>query len=119
MCKDAAQHILVEIADVGNHAFLDADEINQSLGEIAHRKHEIGDAGCYRTARHRGVFGLVRVLHQDDATGFLHSADADRAVRCCAAQDYGKAIADPFGDRAEEEVYWRALAARLAEFRWR
>ena len=36
------------------------------------RQHEVGDAGGDRAARHRGIFGLVGILHQDDAAGFLH-----------------------------------------------
>ena len=69
-----------------------------------------------RAARHRGILGLVRVLHQDDAAGFLDRLDADGAVGAGAGQDDGdEAVAMLLGQRAEEEVDRRAQPARLLE----
>ena len=118
MRENAPQQFLVEIADVGNrHAVLDPDQIDQPLGEIVDRHDKIGNAGGNRAARHRGIFGLARFLNQDDAAGLLHRAHADRTVGAGAAQDDSEAVAQFFGERTEEQIDRRALAARLIEFK--
>jgi hypothetical protein len=101
--ENAPQQLLVEIADVGNrYASLDPNEIDEPPGEIAHRHDEIGNAGGNGTARHRGIFSLIRILNQDNAAGFLHRAHAYRAIRASATQDDGETVAKLFGERAEE-----------------
>jgi hypothetical protein len=93
----AAQRFLVEMADVRDrHVLFDVDQFGQAFGEVARRQDEIGDAGRDGASRHRGVFGLVGILHQDDAAGFLDRAHADRAVRTGAAQDDGETVAELF-----------------------
>ena len=93
-----------------------ADQFWQPGGDLAHRQDEIGDARRDRAARHRAVFGLFRVLHQDDPARLLHRLDADRAVRPGAGEDDGEIVAALRGERAEEQVDRRALPARLVEF---
>ena len=120
MRDDPPQQLLVEIADVGwRQACFDADEIDQALGQVAYRHDEVGDAGGDGAARHRGIFGLVRVLYEDDAARLLDGAHADGAVRAGAAQDDREAVAEPFRERAEEQVDRGALTARLVEFQRR
>ena len=59
------------------------------------------------------IFGLVRVLHKDDAAGFLDGLEADRAVGAAACQDDGKAVAMLVRQGAKEQVDRGPLAARL------
>jgi hypothetical protein len=95
MSENAPQQFFVKIADIRDrHAFFDLYEIDEPLGEIAHRHDEIGNTGGDGTARHRGIFGFLGILNQDDAAGFLDGANADRAIRPCAAQDNGEAVAE-------------------------
>ena len=63
----------------------------------------------------RRVFGLVRILHQNDAAGLLDGAHPDGAVRAGAGQDDRETVAVLRGQRAEEQIDRRALAARLVE----
>src|SRR6185312_5723497 len=119
MRDDPAQQFLVEIADVGSDAFLDLDQVDQPLGEIEYRQHEVGDAGGDGASRHGGIFGLVGFLYEDDAAGFLDGAHADGAVRSGAAQDYREAVAEALRHGTEEQIDRRALAARLVELQRR
>ena len=102
--EDALQFLFVRfLQQAGNrHRLLDAQQIGKPHGEFTHRQHEIRWTGGDGAARHRGIFGLVRVLHQDDAAGFLDGAHADGAVRTGAAQNDGEAVAEPFGERTKE-----------------
>jgi len=53
MRDDPPQEFLVEIADVRRRqAFFDPDQVDQALGEVLRRQHEIGDAGGDGAARH-------------------------------------------------------------------
>ena len=115
--KNAAQQILVNFANIGNRcALLYPDEVDQSLCEITRRQNKIRNAHSDGAARHRGIFRFAWILDENDAAGFLHRAHTQRAVRSGAAEDDGKAVAELFGKRPEEQIDGRAVAARLVEF---
>src|SRR5262245_181368 len=76
---------------------------------------KVDDAGCNGAAGHGGVFGLLWVLHQNDAAGLLHRANADGAVRSRSAQDDRKTVTQAFGKRTKEHVDRRSLSPRLIE----
>jgi hypothetical protein len=95
---------------------LASDKFGKLSCDLVEREHEVGNAGSDRTARHGGVFGLLRILDDDDTARFLHRLDADRAVRPRARQHHGESVAMLLGKRAEEGVDRRADAARLIEF---
>jgi hypothetical protein len=61
-------------------ALLDGDEIRQAMTEVLSGQYEIGNSRGDRAARHGGILSLLRVLHQNDAAGFLHRTHADSAV---------------------------------------
>ena len=92
------------------------DQLRQPRGDLAHRQDEVGEARRDGAARHRAVFGLLRVLHQDDAAGLLDRPDPDRAVRSRAAEDDGEVVAPLRGERTEKQVDRRPPPARLVEF---
>ena len=116
MGEDALQLLAVRL--VRRHG-LDpsaiGDQLRQPRGDLAHRQDEVGEARRDDAARHRAVFGLLRVLHDDDAAGLLDRLDSDRAVRSRAGQDDGEIVAPLRGERAEKEVDRRPLPARLVE----
>src|SRR5215471_8417735 len=117
MSQDAPQQFLVNLGFFdGRGALLDANEFNKSGDEIAHRKDKIGNTRRNRAAWHGRVFGFLWVLYQDDAARLLDGACPNRAIRSGPAQDDREAVAHPFGNGPEEQVYWSPLAARLFEF---
>jgi len=61
------------------------------------------------------VFGLVRVLDQDDAARLLDGLDAHRAIRAGAGKNDGEVVAALRGKRAKEKIDRRPLLARLVE----
>ena len=83
--------------------------------DIANRQDEIGKPGGDCAARHGCILGLLRILNENDAAGFLHRPDAHGAIGTGAGKDDGEAIAVLRGQRAEEEIDRRALPARLVE----
>ena len=93
-----------------------ADELRQPEGDLPDRQDEVGEAGRNGAARHRAVFGLFRVLHQNDAAGLLHCLDADRAVRSGAGEDDGEIVAPLRRERAEEQIDRRPVPTRFVEF---
>ena len=116
MGENASQQFLVDLLRFGNGPVApQCDQVGQAVRQRRYRQHEIGDAGGDRAARHRGVLGLVGILHQDDAGRLLHRAHAERAIGTGAAEDDGEAIVEMLGHRAKECVDGRALAVRLAE----
>src|SRR5262249_32921252 len=120
MREDPPQHLLVEFDGGGlGRALLDGDEIGKAMTEFCRRQYEISNSHRDRAARHRGIFSLVRILHQDDTARLLHRPQTDGAVGASSAQDDGKSVAEPLGERAEEHVDWRSLATRLVEFHGR
>ena len=74
---------------------LDAKQVGKTLREIARRQHEVRHSGRDDAARHGGPFGLVWVLHQNDAACLLDGANADRAVGASATQNNSETIANP------------------------
>ena len=120
MRKNVAQQVLVEIADFDNRWNRFAlNEFKQLFRQIAHRHDEIGHTGGDGAARHRVIFGFVGILHQDDAAGLLNRARSESAVRSGATENDGKAVAELVGQRAQEQVDRRPLAARLVESKGR
>ena len=95
---------------------LGSDEVGQLRRQLLQRQHEIRAAGD-RAARHRGVFGFIGVLHQDEPARLAHGPHADGPVRTAAAEYDGEAVSVLGGQRPEELVDRRALPARLVETR--
>jgi hypothetical protein len=91
-------------------------ELDNARGYFAEGQDEVGQPRGDRAARHRSVFGLVRVLHEDDAACFLDGLEADCAVRAGARENDREAIAALLGQRPEEKVDRRSLPARIVEF---
>ena len=56
----------------GLMADLIGDERHELLGKLRYWQHDIRDARGDGASRHRSVFGLLRVLNEDDAAGLLH-----------------------------------------------
>ena len=56
------------------------------------------------------------ILDEDDPAGFLHRLDAGCAVRPRAGEHDREAVAVLLGERGQEEVDRRPVAARLVEF---
>ncbi len=115
--EDALQFLAIRL--VRGHGLDPAaigDQLRQAGGDLAHRQDEIGEARGDNAARHRAVFGFLRVLRDDDAAGLLDRLDSDRAVRSRAGQDDGEIVAPLRGERAEKEVDRRPLPARFVEF---
>jgi hypothetical protein len=78
--EDAAQHFVVAVIELLDlNIVLVANQFAELGGDLAHRQDEIGEPGGDRVARHRRVLGLVRILDQDDAAGFLDRLDPDGA----------------------------------------
>jgi hypothetical protein len=116
MCEYAAHIVFLVGAAAGNRSqALGPGQLDKSLGQLAERQHEIHHIGFDGGIGHGGMFGFRRVLHQDDAAGFLHRLDADGAVGAPAGQDDGEAVAMLGRQRAEKSVDRHALAARLQE----
>ena len=92
-----------------------ADQFGKSGGDLAHRQDKIGEARRDGAARHRGEFGLVRVLNQDSAACLLDRLDAERAVRARSRQHDREVVAPLGRERAEEEIDRRAPPAGLLE----
>ena len=92
-----------------------ADQFGKPGGDLPHRQNEIREACRDGAARHRSVFGLVRILDQNDAAGFLDRLDAHRPIRAGARKNNGEVVATLGRERTEEKIDWRALPARLVE----
>ncbi len=95
--------------------FLAVGDLRQALGQAREWRDEVRDAGGDRVLRHGREVGLGRLLHHDDAAGFLDGTDPRRAVRTGARQDHGDAVAAGSGDGAEEHVDRCPVPARLGE----
>ncbi len=116
MAKNAAQQVLVDIADFGDRS-LDLPSMRSNSCFARSRTGMTKSATPVAMAL-RGIEAYsasVGVLHQDDAARFLHRARAERAVRSGAAKNDGKAVAELIGQRAKEQIDRRPLAARLVE----
>lgn len=95
--------------------FLAMRHLGQPLGQARQRRHEIGDARRDGVLRHGGKVGLGRLLHHNDAAGFLDGTDARGAIRTGARQDHGDAVTPGGRDGAEEHVDRRSMAARFGK----
>src|SRR5499427_8204416 len=105
MSQDAPQQLLVDLRLLDRRcAQLDANELDESRGQIAYWKDEVRNTGPNRAARHGRVFGLLRVLYQDNATCFLDGTHPNGTVRTGAAENDRKAVAHALRDGAEEQV---------------
>ena len=57
--QDPPQQLLVDLVQVGWGAMpLSRDQLDQARGQLAHRQHEVRDAGRDRAARHRADIRL-------------------------------------------------------------
>ena len=115
---DNAAHIFfIRVAQLPERdVFLVARKLYNLRGYFAEGQDEVGEPGGDRAARHRSVFGLVRVLHEDDAACFLDSLETDCAVGASAGEDDREAIAALLGERPEEKIDRRSLPSRTVEF---
>lgn len=112
--ENAPQGVLVAHLALLRHPRLRPRQSGETAREFGDRQYEIraaGDGG----ARHGAEFRLVGVLRQHDAAILANGAHAQRAVRTAAAQHDGETVAVLVGQRAEEFVDRRPLAARLGE----
>ena len=114
--ENTAYAFFVRVAQLPQGKFLVAHELDKTRGYLAEPQHEVGEPRGDRAARHRAIFGLVRVLHEDDAACFLDGLEADRAVRAGARKDDREAIAVLLGQRTKEQVDRRPLPWRVVEF---
>src|SRR5579863_3277932 len=98
MRKNASQHLLIELALVDwRCGLLVADELDKARREFSYRQDEIRYSGGNGAARHRGILGLVRLLHENDAARLLDGTHANGAIRAGPCQDHRKSIAMLFG----------------------
>ena len=114
--ENAAHVFFIRVAQLlDRDMFLVARKLDNARGYFAEGEDEVGEPRGDRAARHRSVFGLVRVLHEDDAACFLDRLEADRAVRAGACEDDGEAIAVLLGERPKEKVDRRSSPSRTVE----
>ena len=106
----------IRAAQLPEGKFLVAHELDNTRGYLAEGKDEVGQPRGDGAARHRRVFGLIRVLYENDAACFLDGLEADCAVRAGAREDDREAVAVLIGQRSEEKVDRRALPSRIVEF---
>ena len=93
-----------------------AAQFDQLLRHLGHRQHKIDNAGADRRLRHALVFGVIRRLHQRQATLFLEPGQSDGAVGAGAREhDADRAFTVGVGQRAEKQVDRDMLAARALE----
>ena len=115
--ENAAHVFFIRVAQLPERdMFLVPRKLDNARGYFAEGQDEVGEPRGDRAARHRSVFGLVRVLHEDDAACFLDRLEADRAIRAGAREDDGEAIAVLLGERPEEKVDRRSSPSRTVEF---
>ncbi len=88
------------------------DEGRRNLGN---RKHEIGGAGHDGAARHPGVGGVFRILHDNKPALVADCRQPGTAVGAGAGEDRADgSLAAVFGERAQEEIEGHAGAVPLA-----
>ena len=114
--ENAAHVFFIRVAQLPEGMFPVPHELDNARGYFAEGQDEVGEPRGDRAARHRSIFGLVGVLHEDDAACFLDRLEADRAVRAGAREDDGEAIAVLLGERPEEKVDRRSSPSRTVEF---
>ena len=116
MRENALHHLPVGLVqDIQLRVLAVADQLGKPPGDLPQGQDEIGEAGRDRAARHRPIFGLVRVLNQNDASGFLDRFDADRSVRTRSRKDNREVVASLRRERAKKKIDRRALPTRLVE----
>ena len=114
--ENAAHVFFIRVAQLlERDMFLVPRKLDNARGYFAEGQDEVGEPRGDRAARHRSVFGLVRVLHEDDAACFLDGLEAARAIRAGAREDDGEAIAVLLGERTKEKVDRRSLPSRIVE----
>jgi hypothetical protein len=116
MREDALHRLPVAITeDIRPRVSPIADQLRKPSGDLPDRQDEIGESGRDRAARHRSVFGLVRILDENDASGLFDRLDADRAVRPGAGKDDREVVAALRCERPEEKIDRGAVPPRLVE----
>jgi hypothetical protein len=116
--KDALHRLAVRLGEsVGWGILPIADQLRKPRRNFPQGKDEIGQSGRDRAARHRPIFGLVRVLDQNDAAGLLDRLDADGPVGTGAGKNDGEIVASLRRERAKKEIDRSALPTRFVEFR--
>src|SRR5262245_42918523 len=117
MCKDASPPFFVSVWQVlARSVVLITDEFREPRPSFTHRQDEISNARGDGAARHRSVFRLTRVLHENNAAGFLDRPDANRPVGAGTGQNNRETISMLICQGAKEEIDGRSLPARLIEF---
>ncbi len=115
--ENAAHVFSIRVAQLPERdMFLVSRELDNARGYFAQGQNEVGEPRGDRAARHRSIFGLVGVLHEDDAPCFLDRLEADRAIRAGAREDDGEVIAVLLGERLKEKVDRRSSPSRTVEF---
>ena len=91
VAKDALQHLLVAGRQMfGWNVLLCFDDFHKLMRELANGKHHVGQPRCNSAPRHGWIFGLIRILHQDEPARLLDGLRAKRSVRASARQHDGE-----------------------------
>ena len=90
----------------------------KDLGNLRYWEHEVHGAGQDRAARHAVIFGLVRILRDDEPALLLDRLQSQAAIAAGPREDHAdRALAEFFGQRAQKEVERQPCAVTLARFR--
>src|SRR5208337_4665043 len=116
VAEDALQHLLVAWRQMsGWNVFFCFDDFHELTRKLANGKHHVGQPRCNSAPRHRWVFGLIRILHQDEAARLLDGLRAKRSVRASARQHHREPVAMLIRERPEELIDGRASSSRFVE----
>ena len=114
--ENGAKHVLF---GAGNLAFLnlllDRDESGNPLREAAKGQDIVDASGGDGVSRHGRIFGLFRVLDEDQSACLLDRLHPHRAIRAGAGQDDGEAVAMFARKRPEKVIDGRAPSTLLSE----
>ena len=113
--KCRAKQFFIAIAGLNSIIMLVLHDGRKPLRELAQWQNVIRASSCHGGARHGRVFGLFRVLNEDQPASLLDRLHAHRAIRAGACQDHGKPVDKLARKRPEKVVYRRAGPSRFLE----
>ncbi len=88
------------------------------FGNLADRQHLVHGARHDRAPRHAVIFGVVRILHDDEPALLLNRLQSEAAIAARSRKDHAdRAFAELFRQRAQEEVERQARAVTLRRLR--